>query len=330
MEGKIRQYVNDLNPRPRTDKIWCADREGNVMDDLAARAAKKAAKRFIPLLTFSYVLANLDRVNISFAAPTMMKDLALTPYLYGWAAGIFFLAYTAFEIPSNLILAKVGARRWIARIMITWGLFSGLTAIAVGPTSLIVIRFLLGVAEAGFFPGIIFFMTQWFPNEYRGRMTVVFFLAVPLSTGLGALVSAPFLAMEGILGLHGWQWLFIAEGLPATITGIFVYYKLVDRPEDANWLTEDEKRAIVGRLERDHRSHANVASKFLQAVTDKRVVGPECHLASPVDLLLWSDVLPAANDLQSLFNNRSGDCSLGSIDNRRPDDDSMDAEFGSL
>jgi len=244
-----------------------------VTDDLAARAAKKAAKRFIPLLTFSYVLANLDRVNISFSAPTMMKDLALTPYLYGWAAGIFFLAYTAFEIPSNLILAKVGARRWIARIMITWGLLSVLTAIAVGPTSLIVIRFLLGVAEAGFFPGIIFFMAQWFPNEYRGRMTVVFFLAVPLSTGLGALVSAPFLAMEGILGLHGWQWLFIAEGLPAAITGIFVYYKLVDRPEEANWLTEDEKRAIVGRLERDHRSHANVALNFLQAVTDKRVVG---------------------------------------------------------
>lgn len=243
------------------------------MDDPAARATKKAAKRFIPLLTFSYVLANLDRVNISFAAPTMMKDLALTPYLYGWAAGIFFFTYTAFEIPSNLVLAKVGARRWIARIMITWGLLSVLTAIAAGPTSLIVFRFLLGIAEAGFFPGIIFFMAQWFPTEYRGRMTVVFFLAVPLSTGLGALVSAPFLAMEGILGLHGWQWLFVAQGLPAAITGIFVYYKLVDRPEDANWLTEDEKRAIVGRLEWDHRSYPNVASKFLQVVTDKRVFG---------------------------------------------------------
>ncbi len=243
------------------------------MDDLAASAAKKAAKRFIPLLTFSYILANLDRVNISFAAPTMMKDLALTPYLYGWAAGIFFFTYTVLEVPSNLILAKVGARRWIARIMITWGILSALTAVVTGPTSLVIIRFLLGIAEAGFFPGIIFFMSQWFPNEFRGRMTVLFFLAVPLSTGLGALVSAPFLAMDGILGLHGWQWLFIAEGVPAALLGIFVYLKLVDRPEDATWLTEDEKHALVGRLERDLQSHANVASKFLQAVADKRVVG---------------------------------------------------------
>lgn len=265
--------MTDLNLRPKVDSKNLVRGWGAMMDDLAAKAAKKAARRFIPLLTFSYVLANLDRVNISFAAPTMMKDLALTPYVYGWAAGILFFTYTVFEIPSNLILAKVGARRWIARIMITWGLLSALAAIAVGPTSLIVIRFLLGIAEAGFFPGIIFFMAQWFPNEYRGRMTVAFFLAVPLSTGLGSLVSAPFLAMEGVFGLHGWQWLFIAEGLPAVITGVFVYYKLVDRPEDANWLTEDEKRALVGRLDWDHRSHANVASKFLQALTDKRVVG---------------------------------------------------------
>jgi ACS family tartrate transporter-like MFS transporter len=203
----------------------------------------------------------------------MMKDLALTPYLYGWAAGIFFLTYTVFEIPSNLILARVGARRWIARIMVTWGLLSILTAIAVGVKSLIALRFLLGVAEAGFFPGIIFYMAQWFPSEYRWRMTVVFFLAVPLSTGLGALVSAPFLAMEGILGLHGWQWLFIAEGLPATVAGVLVYCKLVDRPEDAAWLTEDERRALMAHLESDYRSHSNVVSTFVQAVMDKRVVG---------------------------------------------------------
>jgi len=147
-------------------KVRRADRKVTVMDDLAARAARKAATRFIPLLTFSYVLANLDRVNISFAAPTMMKDLALTPYLYGWAAGIFFLTYTVFEIPSNLILAKVGARRWIARIMVTWGLLSILTAIAVGLKSLIVLRFLLGVAEAGLSQA----SSSTWPNGFRANI----------------------------------------------------------------------------------------------------------------------------------------------------------------
>ncbi len=157
--------------------------------------------------------------------------------------------------------------------MITWGMLSAATALASGPTSLIVLRFLLGIAEAGFFPGIIFFMAQWFPNEYRGRLTAVFFLAVPLSTGLGSLLSAPLLAMDGLLGLHGWQWLFIAEGVPAVCLGILVYARLVDRPEDAPWLSDEEKSALVSHLKRDHQGHDKVASKLLQAVTDWRVVG---------------------------------------------------------
>ncbi|WP_064737350.1 MFS transporter [Bradyrhizobium sp. Ai1a-2] len=241
--------------------------------DQGRRAVAKAARRFVPFLTLCYIVASLDRVNISFAAPTMSKDLALNATLYGWAAGIFFLTYTVCEVPSNLMLVRFGARRWIARIMITWGILSALTALASGPTSLIVLRFLLGAAEAGFFPGIIVFMAHWFPNEYRGRMTAAFLLAVPLSNGLGAIVSAPFLAMDGFLGLHGWQWLFIAEGIPAAVLGVIVFFFLVDSPEKASWLSADEKQWLRAKLDAEVKQAAHGRKTFLQAVTDGRVLG---------------------------------------------------------
>src|SRR5918912_2146637 len=169
----------------------------------------KVTRRLVPFLILLYFVAYLDRVNVGFAELTMNKDLGISPYLYGWGAGIFFLGYFLFEIPSNLALAKFGARVWIARIMITWGLISSLMALARGPASFLVLRFLLGLAEAGFFPGIVFYHPNWYPARERARVMAMFYLAIPLSIIIGAPISSSLLGLHGLAGLRGWQWLFI-------------------------------------------------------------------------------------------------------------------------
>src|SRR5499426_4364208 len=179
------------------------------------RTMLKVSRRLLPLIVLCYLINYIDRTNVSFAALTMNQDVGLTAYWYGLGAGIFFLGYALFEVPSNMILYRVGARLWIARIMITWGIISGLMAIVTGPTSFIVLRFLLGVAEAGFFPGIIFYLTYWFPAAYRARIIGYFMAAIPLSTVIGAPVSGLLLGLDGFAGLKGWQWLFILEAAPA-------------------------------------------------------------------------------------------------------------------
>jgi len=214
------------------------------------RVLRKIAWRLIPFMGLLYFTAYLDRVNVGFAALTMNQDVGLSAAAYGLGSGIFFIGYFLFEIPSNLILEKVGARRWIARIMVTWGLLSASMALVTTPTAFYVVRFLLGVAEAGFFPGMILYLTYWFPWAQRGRIVAMFMLAIPLSSVLGAPVSTAMLGTS-ILGLKGWQTMFLLEGLPAVILGIVVFFRMTDRPGVASWLEADEKATLQRALDRD-------------------------------------------------------------------------------
>src|SRR5664280_516701 len=204
--------------------------------DIESRTMSKVTWRLVPFLMLCYFIAYLDRVNIGFAGATMRADLDLSATAFGGAAGIFFLAYFFFEVPSNLALNAFGARRWIARIMFTWGIISGAQAFVSGDLSFNIVRLLLGVAEAGFFPGIIFFLTLWFPAAYRARIIGYFMAAIPLSSALGSPVSASLLGFDGALGFKGWQWLFIAEAAPALVLAVVTYFYLTDRPADAHWL----------------------------------------------------------------------------------------------
>src|SRR5882757_5251351 len=224
-----------------------------VTQAIEQRTIAKVSWRLLPLVAFAYCVAYIDRSNISVAALTMNKDLGFTAYLYGWGAGIFFFGYFLFEIPSNLILEKVGARIWIARIMITWGIISGLTAFVTGPTSFLVIRFLLGAAEAGFFPGMILYFTYWFPSEYRGRVISTLFIAQPIANAVASIVSAAILEMDGVLGLKGWQWVFIIEAVPAVLLAFVVLKMMTDRPEVADWLAPDEKSWLQAKLGEESR-----------------------------------------------------------------------------
>jgi len=204
-------------------------------------AMRKVGWRLVPFLMLCYFIAYVDRVNAGFAALTMNKDLGLSQAAFGFGAGLFYIAYILFEVPSNLAMEKVGARLWIARIMISWGLVGAATAFVVGPNSFYASRFLLGAGEAGFFPGVILYLTYWFPKAYRARIVAVFMVAIPLSSFLGSPISAGLLELDGVGGLRGWQWLFIAEGLPAALLGIGALFLLPDKPADARWLSDEER-----------------------------------------------------------------------------------------
>lgn len=218
---------------------------------LEQQAVKKAAWRFIPLLALAYFFNYLDRTSVGFAALTMNHDLGLTATQFGWGAGIMFAGYCVCEVPSNLALYRFGARRWLARIMITWGFFAAATALATGPASFYAIRLLLGIGEAGFFPGVIFFLAVWFPASYRTRVLAWFTVSTPLSSLVGAPLSTWLLSMDGVLGLAGWKWMFIAEGLPACVLGFLVLRMLVDRPADAKWLSPQERQALQNAFDRE-------------------------------------------------------------------------------
>jgi ACS family tartrate transporter-like MFS transporter len=214
----------------------------------ANSAIRKASFRLIPFLCLCYAVNFLDRVNVGFAALAMNADLGFTATIFGLGAGIFFIGYILFEIPSNLALHKVGARLWIARIMISWGIVATAMSLVSGENSFYAMRLLLGVAEAGFFPGIILYLTYWFPAATRARMVSLFMVAVPIANVIGAPVSGALLGLEGFAGLTGWQWLFIIEGVPAVILGFVALAVLTDRPERAAWLTEPEREALVAQL----------------------------------------------------------------------------------
>ena len=214
----------------------------------------KVRRRLVPFVFLLYIVAYLDRINVGFAALQMNAALGLSASAYGLGAGMFFVSYTLFEVPSNVVLARIGARLWIARIMITWGLVSSGMMLVQGPTSFYVMRFLLGAAEAGFFPGIIFYLTQWFPARERAR-TIAAFMTASLTAGIvGGPVSGALLSMDGFGGLAGWQWLFLLEGLPAVVLGGVVLFYMTEHPEDARWLSDEERSALVEALRRDNDS----------------------------------------------------------------------------
>jgi MFS family permease len=214
----------------------------------------KIGWRLMPVLTTAYVLNYLDRTNVGFAALTMNQAIGLTATQFGLGSGLFFfLGYCFLEVPSNVALYRFGARRWLSRIMISWGLASAAMSLAVGPTSFYGLRLLLGAAEAGFFPGVAFYLATWFPAEYRTRIIAWFMVAIPISSVIGGPVSGYLLGLDGQFGIAGWQWLFLVEGVPAAIVGIVLLLTLPDRPEDAAWLTDDERRVVRERLEAERR-----------------------------------------------------------------------------
>src|ERR1700761_250572 len=224
-----------------------------MMTAIERQTMKKVYLRLLPFCFILYFICYLDRVNIGFAALTMNKDLGLSSYIFGLGAGAFFWGYFILEVPSNLILERVGARKWIARIMISWGIVSGAFAFVEGPISFFTLRFLLGLAEAGFFPGMILYFTYWFPPYHRARIIAGFMAAIPVAIGVGAPVSTALLELNGVLGLAGWKWLFLAGALPALILGVCFMFYLPDRPAEASWLTTEERDWLTKTMAEEKR-----------------------------------------------------------------------------
>src|SRR6202012_1130732 len=229
--------------------------------ELETSTIRAISWRLIPFLVVAYFFSYLDRVNLGFAALTMNAELKFSPTVFAWGAGIFFIGYFIFEVPSNLALEKFGASRWIARIMVTWGIISALMSLGSGEWTFYTLRFLLGVAEAGFFPGITPYLPYWYPAEYRARFLAAFAIAVPVSPVIGAPVSGLLLGLDGAMGFKGWQWLFIIEGVPSILLGIVTWFYLTDRPEHASWLSAEQKAWLAARL--DAEIAAKQAAKHL-------------------------------------------------------------------
>ncbi|MGQ8976148.1 MFS transporter [Acinetobacter schindleri] len=241
--------------------------------EIEKRTLKKITWRIVPFIMILYLIAYIDRVNIGFAALTMKEDLGFTASVLGFGAGIFFLGYFLFEVPSNVILHKVGARIWIARVMVTWGLIAGGMAFVDSTTSFYVMRFLLGVAEAGFFPGIILYLSYWFPARHRAGVIAMFMAAAPIAVAIGSPISAALLQMDGIWGFAGWQWMFVIEAIPAVILGIVVFFYMTDRPEKAKWLKEDERNWLVKTMQdEDVGKNSNQHHSILRGLLNPRVL----------------------------------------------------------
>jgi MFS transporter, ACS family, tartrate transporter len=233
----------------------------------------RVSLRLVPFLMLCYFIAFVDRVNAGFAALQMNKDVGLSASVFGLGGGIFFIAYFLFEVPSNLALEKVGARLWIARIMITWGILAGLTAAVTGSTSFAIVRFLLGVAEAGFFPGIILYFTYWFPSHHHARIVSGFLVGLPVAVAMGAPISTALLSLDGLFGLKGWQVMYIAEAIPTVAIGIITYFVLTDRPEQAKFLSAEERNWLVARIASERRATEAVRKFTLwQALYNPKVL----------------------------------------------------------
>ncbi|MBK3478370.1 MFS transporter [Pseudomonas sp. MF6751] len=241
----------------------------NVTDEIEKKLFAKIAWRFLPILMISYVFNYIDRTSISVAALTMNEDIGLTSSQFGYGAGILFLGYCLFEVPSNLILYRVGARLWISRIMISWGLVSAAMVFASGPMSFYILRFMLGVAEAGFFPGVAYYLSCWFPSKYRAQIIGWFLIAIPASSFIGAPVSALLLNLDGVLGLAGWKWMFLIESLPCVVLGFFVAKLLADSPGKASWLNPHERELVVRLVANEQR--VKPATNMRSVLSDIRV-----------------------------------------------------------
>jgi ACS family tartrate transporter-like MFS transporter len=260
--------------------------------DLAASTLKKVGQRLIPFVAVLYFAAFIDRVNVGFAAAQMNRDLGFSATVYGLGAGIFFIGYSLFEVPSNLILHRLGARRWLARIMITWAIVAGAMVLVKGATSFYVLRFLLGLAEAGFFPGVVYYLTHWVPAAGRARLVGAFMTAVPISTAVGAPISSVILRLDGALGLAGWQWLFLIETLPSLVLGFVTLIYLPDAPADARWLTAAERHWLTQTLDAESSGRSTQhRGTVLEALTNSRVLALSlCYFGVEIGLygvILW-------------------------------------------
>jgi len=249
----------------------------NATDILFAKeeaVLSKVYKRMIVFLLILFIASFLDRINTAYAALSMNKNLGLSSTQFGIANTVFYIGYLVCEVPSNFMMVRFGARRWIARIMITWGIAASATSMAVGPDSLYSLRFLVGVAEAGFLPGVLLYLTYWFPPSHRGRATAIFFLAQPITIILGGPLSGLIMRLDGLHGLTGWQWLFLLEGLPSVLLGIAVLFYLTDTPAKALWLTENEKELLAGRIAREEAVLVNTKAGHSKwaSLTDRKVI----------------------------------------------------------
>jgi MFS transporter, ACS family, tartrate transporter len=241
--------------------------------ELEITTMRRVSWRLMPFLLLAYLICYIDRVNVGFAALQMNKAVGIDPKTYGLGAGIFFVGYFILEVPSNLALQRFGARTWIARIMISWGLVSMAFALVGGPTSFLVLRFLLGAAEAGFFPGVILFITYWYPAHYRAIIVGIFMVAIPVAGLIGSPISGAILYMDGLLGLGGWQWIFILEALPAVLLGLAAYVWLTDRPEHARWLAPEQRQWLSAKLQLERNRTPRIEqSSVWQVMTNKYVL----------------------------------------------------------
>lgn len=270
-----------------------------VEDEALRRATmRRVSWRLLPFLIVAYLFSIIDRSNIGFASLQMNHDIGLTRSVFGLAGGIYFIAYFLCEVPSNLALQRFGASKWLARVMITWGLIAGATAFCVGPKSLFVARFLLGAAEAGFFPGVILYLTYWFPSQYRARMVGIFMVSIPAANALGSPIAGYLLAMGGYLGLQGWQWLFLIEAVPTMLLGVVAFFWLTDKPSRAAWLPPAERAWLLAELERDAASRAvtRVPQKSVwRTLVDRRVLFLALIAASTTTvstaLAIWQPII---------------------------------------
>lgn len=243
------------------------------VDDSLSLAIRKAAWRLLPFLLLLYILAFLDRANVGFAKQRLLADTGLGEAAYAFGAGVFFLGYALFEIPSNLMMHRLGARVWMCRIMVTWGLLSAAMLCAWTEKVFHALRFLLGIAEAGFFPGVILYLTCWFPAAQRGRMLGLFYFGAPLAFIFGGPLSGCLMGMEGFLGLRGWQWMFLVEGVAASVAGVAVYWYLPNRPAEAGWLSDDESRALQAAIDAEGEGkRAHTPGRMLEALCHPRVL----------------------------------------------------------
>jgi len=260
---------------------------------IAAVTMRRVAWRIVPFLMLCYFISFVDRVNAGFAALEMNRDLHLSPSVFGLGGGLFFVGYFILEVPSNLAMERFGARRWIARIMVSWGVVAAAMALIVGPYTYYLLRLLLGAAEAGFFPGVMLYITYWFPSAYRARIIGWFMVAVPVSAFLGSPLSAALLGVDGLLGLRGWQWMFILEGAPAVLLGLLSLVLLDDRPSGAAWLAPAQREWLAARLAAEHADARPVPSQTLwHVLANGRVLALALVLAGSTanssGIQLWS------------------------------------------
>lgn len=272
---------------------------------IEASTMRLVAWRLLPFLMLCYFVSFVDRVNAGFAALEMNKDLHLSPAVFGLGGGLFFVSYFLFEVPSNLALERVGARRWIARIMLTWGAIAAAMALIQGPHSFYLLRVLLGAAEAGFFPGVMLYITYWFPSEYRARIVGWFTVAIPVSAFLGSPLSAALLGADGFLGLRGWQWMFILEGGPAVLLGVACLFVLKDRPAAATWLSPAQRDWLTARLNAEEQAARPVPHQSLwKVLTNGRVLALALVLAGTTanssGIQLWAPLMIKAYGLSNM------------------------------